>query len=86
MDDLPEQVARFQAKRQELAYQFLQTELQTSFIAIDMGNTELGLGNREVAERESRAAEKAYYTISRFLPDLESDEQRAEVRPSRSSF
>lgn len=79
MDDLPNQVAELHAQTQESRYQFLKVELRTCFTAIDFGNTELEIGNREVAASEIQAAEKGYAAIRRFLPGLDSEERRNEI-------
>jgi hypothetical protein len=80
MDDIPRQLAALHVETQESRYQFLKAELLTCFNAIGFGTTEMELGNREVAESEVRSAEKGYATILRFLPGMDSEELRNEIK------
>ena len=73
------QMAELHAETQESRYRFLKAVLVTCFNAIDFGDTELELGNREMAATEIHAAEKGYATIRRFLPGLDSEERRNEI-------
>ena len=79
MDELPGEMVELHAETQETRYQFLKLELATCFNAINFANTELELGNREMAATEIHAAEKGYATIRRFLPRLDSEERRNEI-------
>ena len=80
MNDFPAHLAKLYAQTQESRYQFLRVGLLTSFTAIDFGNTELKIGNREWAESEVRCANRGYDTILRFLPGLDSQHQREKIQ------
>src|SRR4051794_29494455 len=79
MGDFPKQIAELRAQTQENWYEFLKVELLSCFNAIDFGDTELRRGERDVAAKEIRSAEKGYENILRYLPQLDSEERRHEI-------
>ena len=76
MGDFAEQIKELHARTQNTRLQFLMAELAACLIAVDFGNTELGLGNREIAEREIVHAEKGYEVVRSLLSDLDQEELR----------
>src|SRR4029450_9052092 len=57
-------------------YDFLRTELQVCFTAIDMAHFELSLGNTSVAVREVAFVDRGIKTMQRFLPEVSAEQRR----------
>jgi len=78
MGDLDKKIRELSDRFQRTRYQFLKTELQTCFAALDMARFELSIGNTTVVRREIAAVEKGMSVIRRFLSALPPD-QRGEM-------
>ena len=68
------------AQAEQNRLNFLLTDLALCFTFADLVRTELGLGDREAAQRVLAKAEDGYATIARFLPKVEDAEQQEEIK------
>ena len=67
MNDLKKEINELLEKTTQTRREFLRTDLQTCWIALERARLELSLGNTEEARRELAAAEKGAQVIQRFL-------------------
>jgi hypothetical protein len=78
---MDEVIKRLSEQTGRTRYQFLTVNLQSCFIAIDLANFELSLGNTAVVEKEVLAVEHGIRVIQRFLPEV-SGQPRTELKAS----
>jgi hypothetical protein len=79
MDEPEKRIAELQSKTEQTNYEFVQTELDCCFSAVEKGISEIESGNRESAQEESEKAEKGYKTVVGFVAELGDEGQRGEV-------
>jgi hypothetical protein len=78
MDYLPE-VSDLRAATDKSRVEFLQTDLGLCITFADLAITELGIGDREAAQRVLQKAEIAYATIARIVQEVENADQKDEI-------
>src|SRR5579883_956966 len=69
MREFEDTIRELRNKTQAARYQFLRTELQTCFIAVDRARLELSLGDIDEAEKEFEMASRGRQVIERFLSE-----------------
>jgi uncharacterized coiled-coil DUF342 family protein len=91
MSNLDKEIRELWEKTNQNRRQFLETDLQTCFIAIERGQLELSLGNTHEAHKEFVMASNGADVIERFLrkapgemADLEA--KLSDLRSSLESF
>jgi hypothetical protein len=67
MSDLEDEVRDLREKTRQTRRQFLATEVQTCFIAVERAQLELSLGNMDEAQKEFAVASRGADVIERFL-------------------
>ncbi len=72
MSDLENEIHDLRKKTESNRRQFLKTDLQTCFIALEKGRYELSLGNTEEAQRELDAADRGQQVIEKLLSEMAS--------------
>src|SRR5690242_8096507 len=80
MDDLENEIGELREKTKQSRRQFLETDLQTCFTAIERANLELSLGNSHEARRELVMASRGADVVERFLRDADPPETDLEAR------
>lgn len=76
MSDLDSEIRELSRGVGRTRAQFVKTELQTCFMALEMAEFELSIRNTVVAQREMASVEKGISVILRFLSALQQDERR----------
>jgi hypothetical protein len=79
MDEPEKRIAELQSKTEQTNYEFVRTELDCCFSAVERGIADVESGNRESAQEESQKAEKGYKTVVGFVAELGDQGQQAEV-------
>jgi len=80
MEDLQEEIRQLRQRTNQNLREFLETDLQTCFIAVDRGELELSLGNSLEAQKELRMAGRGADVIERFLRDADQPLEDIEAR------
>ena len=91
MNDFEEEIRALRDKTESIRRQFLQTDLQTCFIALDRARLELSLGDTCEAEKEFKIANRGKQVIERFLSEAagempEIEQKLTELRASLLSL
>lgn len=91
MSAFENEIRDLKAKTDSNLRQFLRTELQTSFIALEKGRYELSLGNTSEAEKEFEFASRATQVIEKFsskaaYQTAEIEQKLGELREALASF
>src|SRR5438067_722728 len=91
MSDFESQIRALRDRTESNRRQFLQTELQTCFIALDRARLELSLGDSSEAEKEFEIASHGKRVIEKFLGEAADEmprveEKLTELKASLSSF
>lgn len=89
MSDIAPEIVRLKGQIQKTRYDFLQAELHTCAISLDMARLEFDRRNFPFAHRELQIASKGLGVIERFLPNLEENQQneiRLKLRQLKSSL
>ena len=76
MSDLDDEIRELSGRVQRTRRQFVKTELQTCFTALEMAEFELSIGNTTVAQTEVASVEKGVSVLQRFLSALPQDQRR----------
>jgi hypothetical protein len=79
MDEQEARIAELQSKTEKTNYDFIQTELDACFVAVDAGTRRLESGHPEIAREDLEKAEKGYKTVIGFVAEVGDEQQRAEV-------
>jgi hypothetical protein len=80
MENLRDEIQELREKTRQNRRQFLETDLQTCFIAIERAELELSLGNSLEARKELAVASRGADVIERFLREAEPPEADLEGR------
>jgi hypothetical protein len=71
MENLAKEINELLEKTAVNRRQFLQVEVQTSFLAVDKGHLEFSLGNTVEAAKEYEIARRGVEVIERFLQEAQ---------------
>jgi hypothetical protein len=80
MENLEDEIQELREKTKQNRRQFLETDLQTCFVAIERADLELSLGNSLEARKELAMATRGADVIERFLRETEPPEADLDVR------
>ena len=80
MEDLENEIQELRERTKQNRREFLETDLQTCFIAIERAELELSLGNSHEARKELAVASHGADVIERFLRGAEPAEAELEKR------
>jgi len=80
MENLENEIQELRERTKQNRRQFLETDVQTCFIAIERAELELSLGNSHEARKELAVASRGADVIERFLREAEPREADLEGR------
>jgi hypothetical protein len=91
MEELENEIRELRERTKQNRRQFLETDVQTCFIAIERAELELSLGNSHEARKELAVAGHGADVIERFLrgaepAEVELEERLADLRASLDSL
>src|SRR5690349_4623520 len=91
MENLESEIQELRERTKQNRRQFLQTDMQTCFTAIERAELELSLGNSLEARKEMVMASRAADIIERFLreaqpPEADLEAQLVDLRASLDSL
>lgn len=80
MENLENEIRELRERTKQNRRQFLETDLQTCFTAIERGELELSLGNSLEARKELVMASRGADVVERFLREAEPPETDLEAQ------
>jgi hypothetical protein len=91
MENLDKEIQELRERTTQNRRQFLETDVQTCFIAIEKAELELALGNSHEARKELAVASHGSDVIARFLreakpPETDLNARLADLRTSLDSL